>query len=77
MIKLNTTYREDVKTGIYNYAHVIKGKGRMTGEQFADECQKVYDAGNRANGYFFALFRSFITTIEAKRNGVINAQISY
>lgn len=75
MKHLNNYYREDVKTGICLFSHIIKGKGRMNGGQFADECQKVYDANNRANGYYFALFREFVVAIETKWSGVTNAQI--
>ncbi len=73
---MDSETRVTVKDGIYNYAPAIKGKGRMTGKQFADECRKVWSEENKVNARYYGLFEKHVISIEAKRNGVINARLA-
>ena len=70
------TTRETVKDGIYNYASAIRGKGRMTGKEFADKCRKVWSEENKLNAHYYRLFEEHVVSIEVKRSGVIDARLA-
>ena len=66
------TVSEVIKEGIFRYSFIIKGKGEMTGKQFASICSSVYSRENKVNAFYYAVFEKYITTIERKRNGEIH-----
>jgi len=56
---------ENIVTGVHNYSFIIRGKGRMTGKEFADCCRKVYTDKNPANASYYSLFEKYISYIES------------
>lgn len=61
---MKKSLKDDLIDGFHRYSFIIKGKGRMSGKEFADECRKVYSEKNVANAHYYALFENHIEFIE-------------
>jgi len=61
---MNKNNYENTVTGIHNYSFIIRGKGRMSGKEFADCCREVYTDKNPANASYYELFEKHISYIE-------------
>ena len=58
--------KKDVVNGVYQYCRAIKGMGKMTGKEFADNCRRVWSEDNKANAYYYALFEQYIISINVE-----------
>ena len=58
-----------VKDGLLNYGSAAIGKGKLTGQQFADECRKIWSDSNKVNLHYYKLFERYVVSIEYKKNG--------
>jgi len=63
---------ENTVSGIHIYSFIIRGKGKMSGKEFADRCREVYSDKNPANASYYELFAKHITHIERHSNGHIH-----
>lgn len=65
-------YLSCVRFSIESFYFLIRGKGKMTGEQFADHIKKVYDADhNSQTKQAVELAERFIKDIEVSVSGTI------
>jgi hypothetical protein len=61
---MKKSIKDDLIDGFHQYSFIIRGKGQMSGKQFADECRKVYSDKNPVNAHFYTLFENHIELIE-------------
>ena len=55
---------------VNSFSFLIKGKGRMTGEQFADEICKAYSTENPMNADAVSTIRRCVEWIESYFHGL-------
>lgn len=67
--------KKAIEDGLYFYSFIVSGKGRLTGEKFAEGCAKIYSTENYKNAVYYALFKKYLLSVEVKRSGIINASI--
>ena len=60
---LNRNVKEDIVHGIHVYGCAIRGKGEMTGKEFANCCRMVWTDKNPANAHFYKLFEDYVISI--------------
>ena len=73
---LYPSHLEAVQYVVDCYGFIIRGKGKMSGEDFSKHIKRVYDVENPINRTSAELANEFIDNIEVLETGVARWQLA-